>query len=320
MTPAEYQERALRTMANQASICNRNNAAHDSVKMTQLNNAARGMAGDVGEVNTCVQRCLEYGKPLDLVNLKEELGDVLWRIVQACDAVGFTLEEVMQANIAKLSKRYPEKYTDELAAEENRNRDAERQAVSGGISESLKWMPSIFNDVHKLTPKAVEQFVRLALTVGWKIDASDQCVVSDRGDESWGWAAEWKPYSFIERAAVSGGRDRVVNVRVPHWLARRMYELGQIPTSFVFDVEVDNRDAMMEHLSEPTRRCALPLQQNGQGFAEPPEEKTEQPPLTRDRDYPTWCRVCGKVPVYRTSTSQTCPDCFVRQQGKLSRL
>jgi hypothetical protein len=72
---------------------------------------------------------LEYGKPLDVDHLKEELGDVLWRIVQACDATGLTLEDVMRANLAKLAVRFPEKYTDFLADEEHRNRKAERKAL-----------------------------------------------------------------------------------------------------------------------------------------------------------------------------------------------
>jgi NTP pyrophosphatase (non-canonical NTP hydrolase) len=138
----QYEEASMRTMADQNVIRLRNfegvdkkgnpqfGGKNSSTVLTQLDNAARGMAGDVGEVNTCVQQALEYGKLLDLVNLKEELGDVLWRIVQACNAVGFTLEEVMQANISKLAIRYPDKYTDHLADEANRNREAERQAIT----------------------------------------------------------------------------------------------------------------------------------------------------------------------------------------------
>lgn len=147
MSPNEYQALALRTMADQATIRIRNyqyksgllgglfnsecTDEEASIILTQLDNAARGMSGDVGEVNTCVQRCLEYGKPLDVANLKEELGDVLWRICQACDAVGLTLEEVMLANINKLAVRYGDEYSDFKAAEENRNREIEAKAMVG---------------------------------------------------------------------------------------------------------------------------------------------------------------------------------------------
>lgn len=152
MNANEYQWTALRTMADQETILRRNlhgldksgsRQPLDPVKLTQLNNAARGMAGDVGEVNTCIQQALEYGRQLNLVNLKEELGDVLWRIVQACDAVGFTLEEVMQANVAKLLKRYPDKYTDFLADEDNRNREAEFQALKADARDMQTTIPLI---------------------------------------------------------------------------------------------------------------------------------------------------------------------------------
>lgn len=145
MTAERYEKMALRTMADQWVIrarmilgVDKNDApvfkgerTHDSsVKMTQIDNAARGMAGDVGEVNSCIQACLEYGKPLDLVNLLEELGDVQWRIIQMCNAVGFTLEQVFKANIAKLKKRYPNEYSDFLADEDNRDRKVEAEAIT----------------------------------------------------------------------------------------------------------------------------------------------------------------------------------------------
>ena len=39
--------------------------------------------------------------------MKRELGDVLWYWVQGCIALGFTPDEVMDENINKLEKRYP---------------------------------------------------------------------------------------------------------------------------------------------------------------------------------------------------------------------
>ena len=122
-----YVKLAMRTQASQEKIRERNYQL--GTQATQLNNAARGMAGDVGEVNTCIQNWLEYGKPLDTANLKEELGDVMWRIAQMCDAMGWSLEEVQAANIAKLKARYPEKYSDEQADPDARDKEAEKKAI-----------------------------------------------------------------------------------------------------------------------------------------------------------------------------------------------
>lgn len=139
MKTQEYEQLAMRTQADQSVIRQR---IYDAGLMaTQLETAIRGMSGDVGELSSALQRYLEYGKPLDLVNVKEEIGDVLWRVVQACQACGFTLEEVMRANISKLAVRFGDKYTDYKAAEENRNRTAERVAVENEIVAIVNGLP-----------------------------------------------------------------------------------------------------------------------------------------------------------------------------------
>ena len=45
--------------------------------------------------------------------LKKELGDCLWMIAEACFALDFSMDEVMQLNIDKLKARYPEGFTAE---------------------------------------------------------------------------------------------------------------------------------------------------------------------------------------------------------------
>jgi NTP pyrophosphatase (non-canonical NTP hydrolase) len=126
MTPNEYQVSALRTMADQRRVLAR--LADLGPAAMQLDNAARGLCNDAGEVAGAVMKFIEYGRPLDKVNLIEELGDCLWRIAQACDAIGVSVEHVMSANLRKLLVRYPDHYSDVLAAD--RDRDAERLALA----------------------------------------------------------------------------------------------------------------------------------------------------------------------------------------------
>ena len=51
----------------------------------------------------------------DTKNMKEEIGDLFWFISFLCSVNGWTFEEVQKANIEKLKRRYPEKFSCELA-------------------------------------------------------------------------------------------------------------------------------------------------------------------------------------------------------------
>lgn len=79
--------------------------------MKRLIHGVMGLAGEAGEVVDLVKKSAFQGKELVYVNVALELGDVLWSLAQCCRAIGWTLEEVAQANIAKLQKRYPQGFS-----------------------------------------------------------------------------------------------------------------------------------------------------------------------------------------------------------------
>lgn len=130
MRPNEYQELANRTICPQDKAYAR---IGDDARGTQLMHAGIGMAAEAGEFCTELQRRFYYGKEPNNTNLIEELGDMLWYVSEACQALDVTLEYVMQANIRKLAARYKDRYTDFEAAEENRDREAEAKAVEGSV-------------------------------------------------------------------------------------------------------------------------------------------------------------------------------------------
>ena len=80
-----------------------------------LLHATLGITGEAGELADAVKKSIFYSKPLDIVNMREEIGDIMWYIALACRTLDFDLDELLQENIAKLQKRYPEKYSDEHA-------------------------------------------------------------------------------------------------------------------------------------------------------------------------------------------------------------
>jgi NTP pyrophosphatase (non-canonical NTP hydrolase) len=98
-------------------------------KIIDLQHAALGMVTESAEFADMLKKHLFYGKPLDEVNLAEEIADNLWYCAMALRALGTDFETVMERNIAKLRARYPEKFTEELA--ENRNLEKERAILEG---------------------------------------------------------------------------------------------------------------------------------------------------------------------------------------------
>jgi len=131
----EYQQLARRTEANQEPILARLTLL--GPQAMRLDNAARGLAADAGEVCTAVMRHIEYGRELDVPNLLEEVGDCLWRLSQLCDAAGITLEMAMEANIQKLRVRYPDKYSEERAVENGRDRQAEAESLRRSLDQFM---------------------------------------------------------------------------------------------------------------------------------------------------------------------------------------
>ena len=133
MDPSIFQKLCARTECNQKTASDRRYIFDKSIAApmlaTRLYHACLGMSSEVGEVAALIEKWLHFGQDLNRTALKEELGDVLWYVALACNAVGLDMGNVMDAVISKLQKRYPDKYTDHQAAEANRDRDLERMAV-----------------------------------------------------------------------------------------------------------------------------------------------------------------------------------------------
>lgn len=95
MTINEYQKEALRTASGM----------NDSVPM--IVNGVLGLCGEAGECADMVKKHLFQGHELDKEHLAKELGDVAWYLAVAAHSIGYDLETVLQMNVDKLRKRYP---------------------------------------------------------------------------------------------------------------------------------------------------------------------------------------------------------------------
>jgi NTP pyrophosphatase (non-canonical NTP hydrolase) len=99
----------------------------------RLLHAAMGMATEAGEMLDALKKHIFYGKPLDEVNLLEEVGDSFWYSAVALDVLGSTFDEAQKINIAKLRKRYGAVFTSERAI--NRDLPAERRILESGSNK-----------------------------------------------------------------------------------------------------------------------------------------------------------------------------------------
>lgn len=77
-------------------------------KREVLINSVMGLCGEAGEAIDIVKKWMAQGHELDKEHLKRELGDIAWYLAEAATALDVSLEEIFQANIDKLKKRYPD--------------------------------------------------------------------------------------------------------------------------------------------------------------------------------------------------------------------
>jgi NTP pyrophosphatase (non-canonical NTP hydrolase) len=77
---------------------------------------AIGVSGEAGELLDTIKKFAIYQKPLDFTNLVEELGDIEFYLEGIRQAFSLDRNDILEANIVKLRKRYGDKYSN-LAAQ-----------------------------------------------------------------------------------------------------------------------------------------------------------------------------------------------------------
>lgn len=104
---------------------------HISKIDADLLHASMGLNTEQAELQDAIKRVVYYGTDIDYVNVKEELGDILFYLMLACVSVDVTLEELIETNTGKLNARYKEGFSKEAAV--NRDLETERQVLSGDV-------------------------------------------------------------------------------------------------------------------------------------------------------------------------------------------
>jgi NTP pyrophosphatase (non-canonical NTP hydrolase) len=108
-----------------------------------------GIATEGGELLDIVKKQYAYGKPFDMLNFIEELGDVMWYIQLGLNAynvlgklefgdkwVDMTVNGLMQVNHDKLTARYGQEFSQDKAL--NRDLGQEQQVLKDAIDNGGK--------------------------------------------------------------------------------------------------------------------------------------------------------------------------------------
>lgn len=90
----------------------------DFIKMTlreKLSLGGLGVGGEAGEVVDIIKKVLHHKVPFESVRTKLilEMGDLHWYLEYLSAVIGTTLEEIRNANVAKLRARHPNGWSPE---------------------------------------------------------------------------------------------------------------------------------------------------------------------------------------------------------------
>ena len=99
MTGTEYQRLAMRTKKE------------NMTKEEYLIEGCLGLAGEAGEVCDYIKKHIYQGHEMDYNHVAEEISDVHWYTALTATAIGWDLNDIMEMNIEKLKKRYPEGFS-----------------------------------------------------------------------------------------------------------------------------------------------------------------------------------------------------------------
>jgi len=83
----------------------------DGANIERLLTAGVGINAEGGEFLEIIKKMIFQGKPWNEDNREHliiELGDIMWYVAQATQALEISIDEVIARNVKKLERRYPE--------------------------------------------------------------------------------------------------------------------------------------------------------------------------------------------------------------------
>ena len=145
-----------------------------------------GICSEAGELADAAKRVKWYGTDIDITNILEECGDILFyldKLVRKCDS---SFEEVMQMNMKKLAKRYKDhEFTKDQAV--NRDTDAERKILEGEPDHKIDPIPTCSNCVKSYRLKPCKDAKVASSCSDHEFIGSDDCRLCESADSRCGY-------------------------------------------------------------------------------------------------------------------------------------
>jgi len=69
-----------------------------------------GISGEAGDIAGCIKKTFSHNND-QKAGIRENIGDTMWYIAMICNFFNWNLEEVLNENIEKLRKRFPNGFT-----------------------------------------------------------------------------------------------------------------------------------------------------------------------------------------------------------------
>lgn len=82
------------------------------MRFDRLCNWVMGAVGESAEIMEHLKKVVFHDHPIDTELIEEEVGDALWYLAILCEECGISLGEAARKNIAKLTKRYPNGFSE----------------------------------------------------------------------------------------------------------------------------------------------------------------------------------------------------------------
>ena len=80
-----------------------------------------GISGEAGDLAGCIKKTFFHGND-QKSGIKENVGDVMWYAAMICNYFGWDLQDVLNENLEKLKKRYPQGHFTEKDASRGNTR------------------------------------------------------------------------------------------------------------------------------------------------------------------------------------------------------